>query len=176
MISEFLNWGKKPKGHDYGYLISGGTECIDILKPLCWKLSTNDLKFPRGRWYLNCVLSSWLLAADGPCLCLRMSVVNSIIKHHLPSIPFPSWTLKERPTRKVRPLGTKETYRPKLVITQAHPRLLRASHWTPTRGRPGNRCWALCSLDLSTDCFDFCDYVLVMCSQCTNYVHNLGSW
>lgn len=76
----------------------------------CWKLSTHDLKFPGGGWHLPTSLQPtlsfrlvlWL------CGCSKVSAVNSVIKHRLPSVPFPFLDI-DGEKKKVRSLGTKDT-------------------------------------------------------------------
>lgn len=157
---------------EFSALISGNL--------FCWKLSTCDLKFPGGRWPLKRVLQPTQLLARGWLrVYLRISVENGIIKCPFPSFPFSSWTLREKTNK-----GGWDLWVPrKLTLSQI------SDHPSPPRllwgmfaglqlwGRPGNERelpWehlvgsAFCSLDSSTDCFDFCGYVIVMCSQGTN--------
>lgn len=148
----------------------------------CWKLSTCDLKFPGGRWPLKHMLSSppsslssWL------ALCVFKDQCGEW--HYKVSLPFYPFlfldTEGKDPTRRVRRLGTKETttfpnqWSPKRTQT-----LVRNVRWTPAMGQAWQRVWAslrafswlssLFSRLLSTDCFYFCGYVIVMCSQGTS--------
>ena len=146
----------------------------------CWKLSTYDLKFPGGGWHLPTSLQPTLsfrlvLFLYG---CSKVTAVNSIIKHHLPSVPFPFLDIDGKNKKTSLDLWVPRTLTLSQISDHSSPMqtVLRDVHWTLAVGQAWQQVWAslrafaqpLFSRLFSTDCFDFCDYVMVMCSQCTD--------
>lgn len=98
------------------------------------------------------------------------------MKHHLPSVPFPFLDIDGE--KKRLDLWVPRTLTLSQISDHSSPMqtVLRDVHLTPAVGQAWQQVGAslrafaqpLFSRLFSTDCFDFCDYVMVMCSQCTD--------